>query len=340
MKIKGHFLRNTMIVSTLALAAFIAAGWPFFYFMTAAGKKKGVKDGAKKSSASNTNRKKWFALHHTTINHPKNGYEEEYEKGRAWCEAQPMRDVYIRSRDGLKLHGSYLPAGNPERMVLMCHGYRGTSFGSVAHMAEFLHDNNCDLLLIDQRCCGESEGRFITFGAKEQYDVLEWLSFLGTLNAKDLPIYLYGQSMGAATSLLAAGHDLPKNVKGIIADCGFHSMKQQLRDIAKGWFGLHWIELLLLRVDLFCRLFGKFSMKETDTTAALEKNRLPVLFFHGENDTYVWPQNSGRNYEVCNAEKELILVPEARHLCSSYVAPELYKEKLAGFFRKNDKPSA
>ena len=81
-------------------------------------------------------------------------------------------------------------------------------------------------------------------------------------------------------------------------------------------------------------------MKETDTTLALRMNRLPVLFFHGQEDTYVWPENTLRNYELCRAEKELVLVPNARHLCSSYVAPELFKSKLTEFFGKYDKPSA
>jgi DNA-binding response OmpR family regulator len=84
--------------------------------------------------------------------------------------------------------------------------------------------------------------------------------------------------MGTAAVLLASGHELPKEVKGIIADCGFHSMKQQLRDMASEWFHLHWIELLLIRVDLFCRIFAGFKMKDADTTDALKHNKLPILF--------------------------------------------------------------
>ena len=340
---KKHTLRNITIISSAALAVFTAAGWPFFYFMTVAGKKKPQKtteENKKLQKPQSANKKKWFALQHTTLNHPNNGYAEEYEKGRAWCESREMKDYYIQSRDGLRLHASYLPVKNAERIVILCHGYRASKFGTVAYPAEFLHDEKCDILFIDQRCCGESEGKIITFGAKEQYDILEWVSHMGAKNEKGLPIYLFGQSMGAASVLLAAGHKLPADVHGIIADCGYHSMKQQLRDIAAGWFHLKHIGLLLFRVDIFCRLLGKFSMKETDTTAALQTNRLPVLFFHGELDTYVWPENSKRNYELCCAEKELVLVPEARHSCSSYVAPELYKEKLKEFFKKYDKPSA
>ena len=284
-----------------------------------------------------SNHKKWFQLKHTKINHPRNGYEKEYLAAREWCENQQMQDWYIRSIDGLKLHAFYLPADNPKRIILLSHGYKGTSFGSIAHMAEFLHENDSSLLFVDQRCCGKSEGKYITFGAKEQYDILAWIRRISRINKEILPIYLYGQSMGAATVLLAAGHKLPEEVKGIIADCGFHSLKQQLKDIAKGWFHLHWIGLLLIRVDILCRYYAGFRMQDTDTTRALLKNKRPILFFHGKEDTYVWPKNTIINYEICTAPKELVLVPGARHLCSSFVAPELYKKKLIEFFENNDK---
>ena len=328
----SEIIGNVVAVSTIGVGVFFAIGWSFFRFCTYAGKKK--------SQSRKTYSRKWFKLKHTTVNHPKYQYSEDYDKTRAWCEAQSMQDWYIRSVEGFKLHASYFPAENAERFVVMCHGYRGSRFGSVASIAEFLHDNKCNLLLIDQRCCGESEGKYITFGAREQYDIVEWLGRLSEENTKKLPVYLYGQSMGATAVLLASGHTLSKEVHGIIADGAFHSMKQQLRDIASGWFHLNWIELLLFRVDIFCRIFAGFSMKETDTTVALSKNKRPVLFFHGEEDTYVWPENTHMNYRLCNSEKELVMIPGARHLCCAYTSPQVYREKVMEFFKKYDRPSA
>ena len=325
---KKELLRNGAAALGMGTGIFIAMGWPFFRFCTYAGKKK--------SKSRKTYSKKWFQLKHTMVNHPRYHYAQEYENTRTWCEAQPMQDWYIRSVEGLRLHAHYLPAESAERFVVMVHGYRGSSFGSVASIAKFLHENHCNILIIDQRCCGESEGDYITYGAREQYDILEWLGRVSEENTESLPVYLYGQSMGATTVLLSAGHSLPAQVRGLIADCGFHSMKQQLRDIASGWFHLHWIELLLLRVDLFCRIFAGFAMKETDTTVALSKNKTPVLFFHGAEDTYVWPKNTMQNYELCEAPKELVIIPGARHLCCSYAAPQVYQEKIMEFMKKND----
>lgn len=306
----------------VAISLFMIPGWSFFKRLVCCKEQKKLM------------KRKWFQLSHIKVNHPRNKYEKEYEEGKAWCMQQNMQDCYMRSRDGLILHACYLPAKNAKRFVLLSHGYKGSGFGDFAFISQFLHDNHCNLLFIDQRCCGKSQGEYITFGAKEQYDVQGWASYIARKNKEKLPIYLYGESMGAAAVLMASGHKLPKEVKGLIADCGFCSMKGQLREMAANWFHLHWIELLLFRIDLFCMALAGFRMQDADTTNAMKKNRRPVLFFHGELDTYVAPRNSRYNYSICRAPKEIVIIPEARHLCSAYVKPELYRRKLIDFFRK------
>lgn len=306
------------------VSLFMAFGWTFFKMMVRCKEpKKQIK-------------RKWFQLSHMKVNHPRYKFEREYEEGKAWCMQQDMQDCYMQSKDGLRLHAYYLPAENARRFVLLSHGYKGSGFGDFAYMARFLHENHCHLLFMDQRCCGKSKGDYITFGAMEKYDVQGWAYYIAGRNKKNLPIYLYGESMGAASVLMASGHRLPKAVKGLIADCGFCSMQGQIRDMAANWFHLNWIGLLLFRLNLFCMLFAGFHMSDADTAQAMQRNRRPVLFFHGEADTYVDPKNSRYNYSMCQAPKELVLIPEARHLCSAYVKPELYRQKILDFFTAYD----
>jgi len=310
--------------AALATSVFMASGWSFFEMMVRCKKHKRIK------------KKKWFELSHTKINHPRYKFEKEYEEGKAWCREQNMQDCYIKSIDGLQLHAFYLPAKYPKRFLILCHGYKGSGFGDFAYTARFLHENNCSLLFIDQRCCGESQGEYITFGAMEQYDVLQWAYYIAKHNKNQLPVYLYGESMGAASVLMASGHNLPHEVKGIISDCAFRSMKCQVQDMANNWFHLDWTGLMLFRLELFCAIFAGFHMKDADTVRALKINKRPVLFFHGLEDTYVDPRNSRVNYSLCRAPKELVLVPGARHLCSAYADPPLYRGKLLDFFEKYD----
>lgn len=322
---KNKSFKAGAVIATAA-SVFVMMGLPFFKFIVGGGGSKSEK----------LVKKKWNNLKHIRINRPRERYEDKFNAGLAWCEQQKMQDCYIRSNDNLLLHARYLKADNAKRYVILCHGYKGKAFNDFANMARFLHENGCNLLFIDQRCCGESQGKYITFGAKEQYDVRRWTYYISHNNNKHLPIYLYGESMGASSVLMASGHTLPDEVKGIIADCGFTSMKVQLCDIAAGWFHLPWIELLLLRVDMFCRLLGRFKMKDADVFGALKKNKRPVLFFHGDLDTYVTAANSKYNYAICTAPKELVIVPGARHISSPYEDEELYRSKVMEFFGKYD----
>ena len=168
---------------------------------------------------------------------------------------------------------------------------------------------------------------------RKKWDVQRWAIYVSERNKEKLPIYLYGQSMGAAAVLMASGYRLPSEVKGLVADCGFQSMERQMRDMADNWFHLHYIPLLLKEMDCLCHFVAGFRMKDADTTEAMKRNTRPVLFFHGEKDTYVYPNNSFQNYMLCKAPKELVIVQGARHLCSAYADPELYQRTVMEFLR-------
>ena len=134
-----------------AFGLFVAFGWSFFDMLVRCKGKKRQK------------KKKWFQLSHIKKNHPRDKYEKEYEEGKLWCAEQQMKDCFIRSRDGLYLHAYYLPTKEAKRFVLLSHGYKGSGFGDFAYTARFLHENACNLLFIDQRCCGLSEGVTFSF---------------------------------------------------------------------------------------------------------------------------------------------------------------------------------
>ena len=254
----------------------------------------------KNKKSKKVKKKEGFMPRQMKVNHPRAWFLDEYEKGKLWCINQQMRDCYIRSHDGLLLHAYYFPAENAKRTVLLSHGYRGSGFGDFAPDAQFLHEHECNLLFIDQRSCGESQGGYITFGALEQEDVKRWCWYLANRNKNHLPIYMFGKSMGASSVLMASGKKLPRYVKGIIADCGF------------------------------------VSMKDADTSYAMAINERPVLFFHGSRDGFVPPDQSVKNYQMCRGSKELVIIGKARHLCCAYQQWEKYHQKLMQFFEKYD----
>ena len=260
---------------------------------------------------------------------------EQHLEDHAWYVKQQMEPVTVQSQDHLKLHGNYLKCEDPKRIVLCVHGFRGDASHDAAGIARYLHEHQCDLLLISQRASGQSEGNYITFGAREKYDVKCWCQYLEAHNPNHLPVYLYGVSMGCTTILCASVLGITPLVHGLIADCGYSSIRSILEAQARSAFHMPPYPILQI-MEWMCILFAGFRFSEGDAEAAMKQNRIPVLFIHGSEDHFVRKENTLRNYEACAAEKELLLVDGASHANSYTVNEAACQSCLDAFFRKWD----
>lgn len=249
----------------------------------------------------------------------------------------PTELVEIRSRDGYVLRAHWYPVEGAKRIIIMAHGWHSRWNYDFSGSSPFLHDNGCSLLLIDQRCHGESGGNLISYGIAERYDVLSWLEWVET-NHPGYPVYLCGISMGAATVLMAAGLPISGRVRGIIADCGYSTPKEIIRLTLDKNIG-KLAGPTLAAVDLNCKLRERFSFGDYSPIEAMAQNKdIPCLFVHGDEDTFVPWRMSLENYYACQAPKDLLIVHGAGHGLSFVVDPETYKKKLLDFFAGYDTP--
>ena len=240
-------------------------------------------------------------------------------------------DVYIRSDDGLKLHGLWIPAENPKGTVLFAHGYRNTYLVDFALAMEFYHNKGMNLLIPDQRCHGQSEGLYITFGVKESGDMHNWIKFHNETLA-NCPVMLSGLSMGASTMLYLADQDLPDNVRGIIADCGFTSPKDILTSVFKAV--IHAPPVFCLWItNICCHVFAGFGLQEKDSRLALQNSKVPVFIVHGKDDNFVPCQMSQQAHDACTGIKEILLVEGADHGVSFVVDRETYIARIEKFLK-------
>lgn len=259
-------------------------------------------------------------------------YAEIIRGGVRWLREQNPERVEITSFDGLRLRAVFLPAENAKCTAILMHGYRSEHQWDFAGAYRLLHEYGCNLLVPWQRAHGRSEGRIICMGVKERRDCADWARYVEKRLGKELPIVLEGMSMGAATVLLATGLDLPENVRGVIADCGFGSVWRE--------FGYVLTERLRLPLhpilDTCCalnRLFFGFGYRDVSTAEALRRSKLPLLLIHGEADRFVPAYFSRENFEASAAEdKTLVLVPGAGHGCSFLIAPERCKKEIYAFY--------
>ena len=249
----------------------------------------------------------------------------------------PMETVTVRSHDGLTLVGHWYPSTTPKRTVIMAHGWRGAWYRDFGMSADFMHDSGCNLLYIEQRSHGESEGKYISYGALERFDIQSWVDFLLSRNTDNLPIYLCGISMGASTVLMSTELPLKNHINGVIADCGFTSGDAILKDVISKSFRHAPISALFKITDITCKHHTGIAYGDCSTIPAMRNCIVPILFIHGENDNFVPVSMTYENYEACASPKDIFIVPKAGHGTSYAFDREGYEAKVLAFFGKYDK---
>lgn len=250
-------------------------------------------------------------------------YKDRILAARDWLKAQETEEVSVTSFDGLRLAGTFLPCENARGTLLLFHGWRGGPIADFGYSVRLYHELGLNVLLTHERAQGKSEGKYMTFGVRERKDVHTWVRWHAERFGKDAPILLGGISMGAATVLMACGEPFDGNVRGVVADCGFTSPKEILTAVARAGHLPPW--LFVPAVGLAIRCFAGFRLDEYSTLTAMRTTAIPILFAHGEADTFVPCEMTKRNYEACaSADKTLLLVPGAKHGQSFPVAPERY----------------
>ena len=257
-------------------------------------------------------------------------YRDRIRKKIREARELPYEEMEITSYDGLRLKGRYYERHPGAPIELMLHGYRGCAERdmSAGIFRAFAVGRNA--LLVDHRASGRSEGRVITFGAREKRDCIAWVHHMISRFGEDVKIVLAGISMGASTVMMCSAEELPKSVVGALADCGYTSAEQIIRKVIRDMRLPD--KLLFPFVRLGARIYGGFDIDEADARSAVAKSRLPIIFIHGEADGFVPCDMSRENYNACTSKKMLLTIPGADHGLCYMCDPEGYVDAVKDFF--------
>ncbi len=247
-------------------------------------------------------------------------YLDEIRDGIQWYKERTTERVEIASFDGLRLVGWFLPAKDARGTLLLVHGYRSDHICDFGAVFRDFHGMGWNILAVDQRAHGESDGKYICFGVKERYDVRDWATYLFDRFGPEHPVVLDGVSMGCSSVLMSLNTGLPENVRGAIADCGYTTPYDEFVYLFRSHGKIPVPVHPLMDIgEGFAQIFARFGFRDASTLKSLEESTLPVLFVHGGKDRLVPPVFSRQNYEACRGEKNLVIVPEASH-GTSYLA--------------------
>lgn len=204
MKIKSKKIK-IIIISILAVCSiFIIAGLYFYQVAVVPGHKSFINNDTKLVKTDPLYKeKKWY----------QNAHKQKW--------------VMKSADDNLKLDANYIPVANSKKTVIILHGFMNNkdTMGSYAAM---FHKLGYNTLLPDARGHGQSEGNYIGYGWREKVDIKKWAKEVIQKNGSDSKIVIFGVSMGGATTMMASGLAMPKQVKAYIEDCGYTNVKDEV----------------------------------------------------------------------------------------------------------------
>ena len=257
------------------------------------------------------------------------------DESRKWLDNQPCEQLSITSFDGLRLSGYYYPVqGGSDCLVIAFNGYRSNSRGQYSHITKYLNGLGIDVLLVDNRAHGESEGEYVGFGVLDRLDCRKWVEFMNEKLHHSCSIYIYGVSMGGATVLMATGLDLPAEVKGVISDCGFTTPRDVFKHVLNKRYHLPSLRILEA-ANKICLRTAKYDIGGASAVEAVKGSTIPLLVIHGEKDDFVPAWMAPEIYNTSAAKhKKLLMVKNAYHAESYFIDMENYQKTFIEFINE------
>ena len=223
----------------------------------------------------------------------------------------------------------------PQKAAVIVHGYTG-NYSSMYPYAKTLLDNGLSVVLYDHRMHGisdkkDNDGRTLccSMGYYETKDLKDLFYHVKSRFDKDCVWGLLGESMGGAIVMQTAP-EIPE-LSFVIDDCGYSSMENEAKAVYKGLHMPSWPTMQLGNAILKSR--WKWSLYDVDAIKAMERTTIPVLFCHGDADTFVPTHMAREVYEAKPGEKALRLYKGSTHARSVLDHPQEYAQNVRAFLK-------
>lgn len=246
-------------------------------------------------------------------------------------EQSGYENLYMTSRDGLKLHNYLIKKPNSNKWAITVHGYASEGKLTASYAKNF-SDKGYNVIIPDLRAHGSSEGDYIGMGWDERFDIIDLINYI-VKEDPNAEIVLFGVSMGASTVMNVSGEKLPRNVKAIIADCGYTSVWDEFSYQLNQLFGLPPFPMLYV-ANVITKARAGYWITDDSSIKQVAKSTTPTLFIQGDKDTFVPAYMVNKLYDAASSPKEKLIVEGAGHAKSSKINPKLYWGTIDSFLDK------
>ena len=258
----------------------------------------------------------------------------------------PFFEFTFPSRDGLQLHGWFIPAeGSSVRSldaadwsdgsrgtVVFGHGRFGSKDPDLKYVA-WLRRAGYNVFMFDFRAHGQSEGEYSTFGYLERLDLLGAADFLRERGIERVGVL--GFSLGGAVGIATAGAD--ESIAAVVCDGGYATLRRVVIEgsVERGYPRPLAVLLAPLVVWAASRRTGLDLAGAEPIHWVSKISPRAVFFIHGEGDPYIPIRDVRRMHALAGEPKELWLVPEAGHRTVDEARPDEYRERVLAFFDRH-----
>lgn len=257
---------------------------------------------------------------------------------RLWVDSMKaegnIRDTFLTMPSGERHHALYIRADSAcGRTAVIVHGYKDCAVKFLYLGRMYHRDIGYNVVMPDLHGHGLSDGDEIQMGWKDRLDVRRWTEMaaetFGTA-CGDTSIVVHGVSMGAATTMCLSGEELPGYVSCFIEDCGYTGVWDEFALQLKELFSLPEFPLMYT-TSMLCRLVYGWSFGEASPLKQVAKCSRPMLFIHGDTDTFVPYGMMRKLYDAKRGEKEMWTAKGSAHAASYLDYPKEYTARVRNF---------
>jgi fermentation-respiration switch protein FrsA (DUF1100 family) len=242
------------------------------------------------------------------------------------------QEIVIRNNDGLKLHSYYIEA-NPhsKKVMILLHGYT-RAYPMSMQFTDLYIKQGFNLLAIDHRAHGESEGKYTSYGYYEKYDIDSWVDWIREQIGPDTLIGLHGISLGGGTALEYL--HINQHAKFVIADCPYSDLAELIRYQIKYLYKAPTF-IFYHTIGFLVKIFARFNLADVRPIQAVAKSELPILFIHGNRDRFIPTYMSKKLYEAKQKGlKRLWIAEGAGHSDAYRRNRDQYEEQVVSFLQE------
>lgn len=254
-------------------------------------------------------------------------YEDGMEWGRA--NASAMKELSM-TNDGLRLYAEYYDFGYDRAVIIVPGRTEGLRYGY--YFAKPYAESGYNVLTIDQRAHGESDGLYNTVGIEEHKDVLMWAKMLHEEYGIQALI-LHGICIGASCSMFAlTAKECPDYITGLVAEgmypTFYESFENHMIERKKPTFPI------MRMVEMWMKHYTGHTLRYGPEQMIGEMKK-PLLMLHSREDAYSLPEKAQDLYDRCPAEhKELVWFERGAHSRLRLVDSGRYDTAIVDFLRR------